>query len=156
MINKCKTILLTASLLFSSTLFAVTIDITKRGAKGDGVTDNTVVIQKAVDECSAKGGGTVLIPSGTYLIRPIELKSNVNLHFDFGALFLGSTRLADYDHAFPYKEGSMNQSSGLLFARGQKNISLTGFGTIDGQGGSETFQFGNDGDGGLNVLNLFI
>lgn len=101
MINKCKTILLTASLLFSSTLFAVTIDITKRGAKGDGVTDNTVVIQKAVDECSAKGGGTVLIPSGTYLIRPIELKSNVNLHLDFGALVLGSTRLADYDHAFP-------------------------------------------------------
>ncbi|WP_368106806.1 glycoside hydrolase family 28 protein [Bacteroides nordii] len=148
MINKCKTILLTASLLFSSTLFAVTIDITKRGAKGDGVTDNTVVIQKAVDECSAKGGGTVLVPSGTYLIRPIELKSNVNLHLDFGALVLGSTRLADYDHAFPYKEGSMNQSSGLLFARGQKNISLTGFGTIDGQGGSETFQFGNDGDGG--------
>lgn len=42
----------------------------------------------------------------------------------------------------------MNQSSGLLFARGQKNISLTGFGTIDGQGGNESFQFGNDADGG--------
>ena len=85
--------------------------MTKRGAKGDGVTDNTIIIQKAVDECSKKGGGTVLIPSGSYLIRPIELKSNVNLHLDFGTLLLGSTRLSDYDNAFPFKDGSMNQSS---------------------------------------------
>ena len=123
-------------------------DAWRKKLKGDGVTDNTIIIQKAVDECSKKGGGTVLIPSGSYLIRPIELKSNVNLHLDFGTLLLGSTRLSDYDNAFPFKDGSMNQSSGLLFARGQKNISITGFGTIDGQGGSKTFQFGNDADGG--------
>lgn len=146
--NKFKTLLLAVALLFSASLQAETIDITKRGAKGDGVTDNTVVIQKAVDECSRKGGGTVLVPSGVYLIRPVELKSNVNLHLDFGALLLASTRLSDYDNAFPFKDGSMNQSSALLYARGQKNISLTGFGTIDGQGGSKTFQFGNDADGG--------
>ena len=84
--NKFKTLLLAVALLFSASLQAETIDITKRGAKGDGVTDNTVVIQKAVDECSRKGGGTVLVPSGVYLIRPVELKSNVNLHLDFGAL----------------------------------------------------------------------
>lgn len=148
MLHKSKTILLAVSLLFVASLQAATIDITRRGAKGNGITDNTTIIQKAVDECSQKGGGTVLVPSGTYLIRPIELKSDVNLHLDFGAILLGSNRLADYDNAFPYKGGSMNQSSGLLFARGQKNISLTGFGTIDGQGGSKTFQFGNDADGG--------
>ena len=50
-----------------------------------------------------EGGGTVLIPSGSYLIRPIELKSNVNLHLDFGTLLLGSIRLSDYDNAFPFK-----------------------------------------------------
>ena len=148
MVNRCNIVLFAISLLFSSSLIAGTIDVTKRGAKGDGVTDNTIIIQKAVDECSKKGGGTVLIPSGSYLIRPIELKSNVNLHLDFGTLLLGSTRLSDYDNAFPFKDGSMNQSSGLLFARGQKNISITGFGTIDGQGGNKTFQFGNDADGG--------
>ena len=148
MMNRCNIVLFAISLLFSSSLIAGTIDVTKRGAKGDGVTDNTIIIQKAVDECSKKGGGTVLIPSGSYLIRPIELKSNVNLHLDFGTLLLGSTRLSDYDNAFPFKDGSMNQSSGLLFARGQKNISITGFGTIDGQGGNKTFQFGNDADGG--------
>ncbi len=61
-----------------------------------------------------KEAETVLIPSGSYLIRPIELKSNVNLHLDFGTLLLGSTRLSDYDNAFPFKDGSMNQSSGLF------------------------------------------
>lgn len=147
--NVFKTISLTATLLlFSVALPAVTIDITKRGAKGDGVTDNTAMIQKAVDECSKNGGGTVLIPSGTYLIRPIELKSNVNLHLDFGALVVGSTRLADYDTAFPVPGGGMNQSSGLLFARRQNNISITGLGTIDGRGEHANFQFGNDADGG--------
>ena len=101
MVNRCNIVLFAISLLFSSSLIAGTIDVTKRGAKGDGVTDNTIIIQKAVDECSKKGGGTVLIPSGSYLIRPIELKSNVNLHLDFGTLLLGSTRLSDYDNAFP-------------------------------------------------------
>ena len=97
MMNRCNIVLFAISLLFSSSLIAGTIDVTKRGAKGDGVTDNTIIIQKAVDECSKKGGGTVLIPSGSYLIRPIELKSNVNLHLDFGTLLLGSTRLSGYN-----------------------------------------------------------
>lgn len=145
---KYKTLLVVALLQFSVSLWAETIDIVRRGAKGDGVTDNTTIIQRAVDECSRKGGGTVLIPSGKYLIRPIEMKSNVNLHLNSGALLLGSARLTDYNNAFPWKDGSMNQSSGLIFAFGQKNISITGLGTIDGQGGSKTFQFGNDADGG--------
>lgn len=146
--NLCYPILSGIFLLSFSALQAATLDITRRGAKGDGVTDNTAVIQKAVDECSKKGGGTVLIPAGTYRIRPLELKSDVNLHLEYGALLSGSTRLADYDDAFPIKDGRMNQSSGLLFAYKQKNISVTGAGTIDGNGGDQAFQFGNDADGG--------
>ena len=38
MMNKCNIVLLVVSLLFSSSLIAGTIDVTKRGAKGDGVT----------------------------------------------------------------------------------------------------------------------
>lgn len=129
-------------------LSAKTIDITKIGAKGDGKTDDTEFLQKAIDECFTEGGGVVSVPSGIYLIRPLELKSNVNLHLEQGALLLGSTRLADYDSAFPMEGGTMNQSSGLIYARGQENIAVTGTGIIDGQGGSSTFQFGNDADGG--------
>ncbi|WP_288912701.1 hypothetical protein [uncultured Bacteroides sp.] len=43
MMNKCNIVLLVVSLLFSSSLIAGTIDVTKRGAKGDGVTDNTIM-----------------------------------------------------------------------------------------------------------------
>lgn len=146
--KRCKLLLAIVGLLSSFSLYAGVIDIAKRGAKGDGKTDNTSIIQKAIDECSQNGGGKVFIPSGIYLIRPVELKSNVNLHLDFGAVLLGSTRLSDYDVAFPIMDGTMNQSSGLIYARKQRNISITGFGTIDGQGGSSTFQFGNDADGG--------
>ncbi|MCC8170310.1 MAG: glycoside hydrolase family 28 protein [Parabacteroides sp.] len=148
MLNKCSVFLFVPALLIASSLRAETIDVTGRGARGDGVTDNTVIIQRAVDECSEKGGGTVSVPSGIYLIRPIELKSDVNLRLEAGAVLLGSTRLADYDCAFPFEKGSMNQSSGLLFARGQNHISVTGSGIIDGQGGNRAFQFGNDADGG--------
>ena len=49
MVNRCNIVLFAISLLFSSSLIAGTIDVTKRG-----VTDNTIIIQKAVDECSKK------------------------------------------------------------------------------------------------------
>ncbi len=135
--------------LSSIDLFSKTINIVESGAKGDGITDNTEIIQKTIDECSAKGGGTVYIPSGKYLIRPLEFKSNVNLYLDSGATLLGSTKLSDYDNAYPILSGNMNQSSGLIWGRGLTNISITGSGVIDGRGGHANFQHGNDGDGGL-------
>ena len=39
------------------------------GAMGDGVTDDTAAIQLALDTVSAAGGGTVFVPSGTYIIN---------------------------------------------------------------------------------------
>ena len=82
--------------------FAYTVDITTLGAKGDGITDNTAFIQKAIDDCSARSkGGTVEIPSGHFLTRTLFLKSNVNLHLHFGAELLGSTDLDSYHKVFP-------------------------------------------------------
>jgi hypothetical protein len=54
------------------------------GAKGDGITDDFAAIQDAIDAVSAKGGGTVFFPKGTYIVSPylskwIKLKDNVNL-----------------------------------------------------------------------------
>lgn len=132
----------------SAALHARVIDAVRAGAVGDGVTDNTACLQKAIDDCASEGGGTVSIPAGTYLIRPLELKSNVELRLEQGALLLGSKRLADYDVSFPAEKSGMSRSSALIYARGQENVSVAGTGVIDGQGGSETFQFGNDSDGG--------
>ena len=57
-----------------------TFNIVKYGAKADGVFLNTKSINTAIADCSKKGGGVVVIPSGFWLTGPVELKSNVNLH----------------------------------------------------------------------------
>jgi hypothetical protein len=56
---------------------AVTCDPRNYGAKGDGTTKDTVVIQHAIDACAGKGRSTVHLSAGTYLSAPIVLKSNI-------------------------------------------------------------------------------
>ncbi|MBD1554186.1 M10 family metallopeptidase C-terminal domain-containing protein [Pseudomonas typographi] len=43
-------------------------DVRNYGAKGDGVTDDTLAIQKAINAASAAGGGQVIIPEGTFVV----------------------------------------------------------------------------------------
>lgn len=119
---------------------ASTINIAERGAVGDGITDNTEILQKAIDDCASVGGGTVLIPAGKFLIRPVELRSVVNINISQGGVLLGSTIFSDYDQ-FP----------ALIWGRRLDNISITGSGTIDGQGGHANFQHGDGGKGGLSL-----
>ena len=131
---------------FTLQSFAYSVDITTLGAKGDGITDNTIFIQKAIDDCSARKGGIVEIPAGKYLTRTLFFKSDVNLHLQFGAELLGSTELKSYQEAFPNLKGK--ESPALIFARNVQNIAVTGLGTINGQGHHQNFQHGNDSEGG--------
>src|SRR5688572_5609888 len=57
-----------------------TFNIQKYIAKGDGLKLNTRIINQAIDACSKKGGGVVVVPAGMWLTGPVVLKSNVNLH----------------------------------------------------------------------------
>jgi len=50
------------------------MNIGEFGAKGDGITNNTIVIQKTNDQLAASGGGTIYFPTGTYLSGSIFLK----------------------------------------------------------------------------------
>ena len=71
------------SLIFVTQVNAVSSrihDITEYGAVGDGVTLNTQAIQKAIDACANKGGGTVYFPAGRYLSGTIYLKDNIRLY----------------------------------------------------------------------------
>lgn len=106
------------------------------GAAGDGVTLDTKAIQRAVDQCSIRGG-VVLFTPGKYLTGSVELKSNVELHLQSGAIILGSTRLSDYFERVPklhsYNDVYLKHS--LFYAEGQSRIAITGRGVIDGQGG---------------------
>jgi hypothetical protein len=99
--------------------------ITAWGAKADGITNNAVAIQKAIDEISASGGGRLVVPPGNFLTSTIWLKSDVDLHLTQGARLLGPTNRNDYP---------ANGRPAIVMGLKQKNISISGKGIIDGQG----------------------
>ena len=53
-------------------------------------------IQDAIDYCFEQGGGKVLVPSGDFLVGGIRLRSNVSLHLEENAHFIGSRNPDDY------------------------------------------------------------
>ncbi|GAB3821903.1 glycoside hydrolase family 28 protein [Pontibacter rugosus] len=110
-------------------------NITKYGGVGDGKTDNSAAIKKAIETCSSAGGGRVVVPAGNYLSGPIYLQSNVNLHLEKGATILFSTNPKDYlPLVYTRWEGvELMNYSPLIYAFEEKNIAVTGEGTLDGQ-----------------------
>lgn len=116
---------------------AATFNVKKYGAKGNGKHLDTSAIQKAIDACSSAGGGIVIVPEGTYLSATIELKDNVDFHLEKGATILGTTDYKAYRNLDPFTEGlGINVGTALVVAVDAKNVSLTGEGIIDGQGGA--------------------
>ncbi|WP_299555880.1 glycoside hydrolase family 28 protein [Seonamhaeicola sp.] len=105
------------------------------GAKVDGKTINTEAIQEAIDACSKAGGGTVLISEGSYLSGTILLKDNVDLKIEEGATLLASLNPNDFPPVEPFIDAT-GQFRGqcLVGVIDAKNVSITGKGTIDGQG----------------------
>ncbi|GAB3533789.1 exopolygalacturonase PelB [Pontibacter brevis] len=110
-------------------------NITDYGARGDGKADNSTAIKEAIEACSKAGGGRVVVPAGKYLSGPIYLESNVNLHLEKGATILFSTNPKDYlPLVFTRWEGvELMNYSPLVYAFEEKNIAITGEGTLDGQ-----------------------
>jgi polygalacturonase len=93
-------------------------------------------LDKAISECSAKGGGKIIIPRGEYFSKgPIHLKSNINIHFEDGAEINFSTDPKDYLPAvYTRWEGvECFNYSPLIYAYDQENIAITGKGILDGQ-----------------------
>ncbi len=122
-----KTLLIVALyILFAGGTQAEEYNILDFGAKPDGRTVNTKSIQLAIDKLNEAGGGKLIVPKGSFLTGSIELKSNINLYLEDGAVLLGSVDMNDY------RKLTGHQS--LILASNQNNISITGEGTIDGQG----------------------
>lgn len=112
-----------------------TFNIINYGAKGDGVFLNTKIINEAIETCTKKGGGLVLIPSGIWLSGPIVLKNNVNLFLATGATLLFTKNFNEYKLVKTNWEGipqMRNQSP--ISADNAVNIAITGHGIIDGNG----------------------
>ena len=108
-------------------------DITAYGAVGDGKTTATKSVQAAIDACNAAGGGKVVIPTGTFSIGTIHLKSNVHLYVDAGGILKGSKNLDDYEMYVPDKPFNPVHK-GMLFTEDAENVTISGEGQIDGNG----------------------
>lgn len=115
------------------------------GASADAVTNNAPAIQKAIDGCSASGGGRVTVPAGKYLCGTIELKDNVELHLQQGAVLIASLNQRDIRNT-AHPDGSGEESGFFVGALHAKNIALTGLGTLDGQGRRVMKDDGADGE----------
>jgi polygalacturonase len=108
--------------------------ITHYGAVGDGRSLCTTSIADAIAACAKSGGGHVVVPAGTFLTGAITLLSNVDLHLESGATLKFSTDPAHYPLVYTRWGGiECYNYSPFIYAFGQKNIGVTGSGTIDGQ-----------------------
>jgi polygalacturonase len=105
------------------------------GAVGNGLKNSTVAIQKAIDACAQAGGGVVSFETGNYVTGAIFLKSNVNLRIDKTVTLLGSQEDSDYPRLPTRVAGiEMNWPAALINVNDQKNVKISGGGTIDGRG----------------------
>ncbi|MEU1273696.1 glycosyl hydrolase family 28 protein [Streptomyces sp. NPDC005799] len=110
------------------------------GAKGDGSSNDSAAIDKAITAANAAGGGTVRFPSGTYKSKnTLHMKSHVTLQLDKGATLQGSS--ADtYDKAEsnPYDNyqdyGHSHFHDAMIYGDKLTDIGFVGQGVIDGAG----------------------
>ena len=117
---------------FNSKVF----DIRDYGAIEGGKAPATDAIRKAIESCTAQGGGRVLIPTGKWFTGPIHMRDNVELHLEKGAFVEFSPKFEDY---LPVVYGILGgvrvySVSHLIYAYKCKNIAITGEGTFDGHG----------------------
>ena len=141
--------LVLATLFFSQSLFfrchaagdadKSYFNVRSYGAVGDGKNLDSPAIDKAIEAAAAAGGGTVYLPSGHYLSGTIHLLSNIHLLIDMGATIQAAPQdLNAYDEP-EHWEGTAYQDGGhtyfrnsLIYGEGLTNVSITGFGMIDG------------------------
>lgn len=102
-------------------------DVLDFGAVADGSTLVTSEIQKAIDACHDAGGGRVTVPAGDYVVGTLNLKSNVEFHFEHGARLIATMDLSQYQR-------HNEQLAGVFYTDGQDNVSITGKGVVFGNG----------------------
>jgi polygalacturonase len=106
------------------------INIRDYGAMGDGKALDTGAIQRAIDEVGGRAErGTVVFPAGTYLSKPIFLRSHLTLELEKGAMQKATDEPADYED--PKEEKGV---MAFINGRNLTNIFIDGKGTIDGSG----------------------
>lgn len=121
-----------------------TVNVKELGAKGDGKSDDTYYVQMAIDSCPK--GGRVIVPEGSYYIRPIVLKSDITIDIQKGGELLGDI----VEEHYPYVPAKIEHEDGteeilatwegnpypchqsFVSAYKQSNIKIVGEGAING------------------------
>lgn len=120
--------------------------ITEFGAQPNGGI-MTKEIQAAIDAAAANGGGRVVVSGGTFLTGSLRLKNNIELHLTPGAVLKFSDDQQDYPVVTSRWEGVKREVyASCLYAEDAKNIAVTGFGLLDGNGKKWWHIFRNEAD----------
>ncbi len=105
------------------------------GAVADGKTLNTEKLQAAIDHLAAQQGGTLVIPTGTFLSGALFFKPGVHLRLESGGVLKGSTDVRDYPKRRTRIEGHFQEwLPALINADGCDHLRIEGQGTLDGNG----------------------
>jgi polygalacturonase len=120
---------------------ARTFKLTDFGAIGDGHTLNTGAFEKALAAVAEAGGGTLLVPAGVFVTRPITLCSNLELHLDAGAVIQAPATFEELGWPNPaaFKtqaelSAAFKMPPALIHGDGLHDVAITGTGTINGMG----------------------
>ncbi|EJY56052.1 glycoside hydrolase family 28 [Alicyclobacillus hesperidum URH17-3-68] len=109
------------------------VNVKQFGAIGDGKSDDTRALQRAID--AVPKGGTLYVPAGTYYTAPLQLKSDMTLYLAKGATLLGSSNIDAYKPIWSRWEGTeMYRYMSLITGDNVRNVTITGEGVIDGNG----------------------
>lgn len=109
--------------------------MTDYGVRNDSTLLQTAAIQKVIDKASDEGGGTIVIPKGTFLSGALFFKPETKLEVSEGGVLKGSDNIDDYPLMPSRMEGrSIYYYPALINAYHVDGFEISGPGTVDGNG----------------------
>lgn len=109
--------------------------ITSYGVKNDSTLLQTEAIQRVIDLAAAEGGGVIVVPEGTFLSGSLFFRQGTHLHLCRGAVIKGVDAIKHYPLVRTRMEGqTLNYFAALINADGLNGFTITGPGTINGNG----------------------
>lgn len=109
--------------------------ITDYGVTTDSTVLQTAAIQRVIDRVAEEGGGVVVVPHGTFLTGSLFFRQGTHLHLEEGARLKGIDAIKHYPLVDTRMEGqSLKYFAALVNADGLDGFTISGTGTIDGNG----------------------